>query len=316
MKMNSNADPELLVYVVDASIYIFQAHFSPYIVCTNEKGEDLSALCGFTQFLIQFIRRVQPKYVVVAHDESLFTGFRHKLSPDYKSNRELPDENLKMQLVGCSEVCSLLGMPAFSSRLYEADDIIGTVVTKIRREKSNISFQILTKDKDLAQLLSDEQDCLWDFSTNKRRYLKDIISEFGVSSKQFPDYLGLVGDSVDCISGVRGVGPVKAKVLLQKFDSLEEIYANIDQISKLPLRGSLGLMNALRENKAVAFLSKTLATIVCSVDEVSESLSSVSLNDLSLRKIDQLAFSAFLDRYQFRDTDQNRLNKMVSNLTQ
>ena len=83
--MNSNADPELLVYVVDASIYIFQAHFSPYIVCTNEKGEDLSALCGFTQFLIQFIRRVQPKYVVVAHDESLFTGFRHKLSPDYKS---------------------------------------------------------------------------------------------------------------------------------------------------------------------------------------------------------------------------------------
>ena len=316
MKMNSNVHPELLVYFVDASIYIFQAHFSPYIACTNEKGEDLSALCGFTQFLIQFIRRVQPKYVVVAHDESLFTGFRHKLSPDYKSNRELPDENLKMQLAGCSEVCSLLGMPAFSSRLYEADDIIGTVVTKIRREKSNISFQILTKDKDLAQLLSDEQDCLWDFSTNKRRYLKDIINEFGVSSKQFPDYLGLVGDSVDCISGVRGVGPVKARVLLQKFGSLEEIYANIDQISKLPLRGSLGLMNALRENKDIAFLSKTLATIVCSVDEDSESFSSVSLNDLSLRKIDQLAFSAFLDRYQFRDTDQNRLNKMVSNLTQ
>ena len=316
MKMNSNVDPELSVYFVDASIFIFQAHFSPYIVCTNEKGEDLSALCGFTQFLIQFIRRVTPKYVVVAHDESLFTGFRHRLSPDYKSNRELPDENLKMQLAGCSEVCSLLGVPAFSSRLYEADDIIGTVATKIRREKSNISFQILTKDKDLAQLLSDEQDCLWDFSTNKRRYLKDIISEFGVSSKQFPDYLGLVGDSVDCISGVRGVGPVKARVLLQKFGSIEEIYANIDQISKLPLRGSLGLMNALRENKDIAFLSKTLATIVCSVDEDSESFSSVSLSDLSLRKIDQLAFSAFLDRYQFRDTDQNRLNKMVSNLTQ
>ena len=75
-------------------------------------------------------------------------------------------------------------------------------------------------------------------------------------------------------------------------------------------------MNALRENKDVAFLSKTLATIMCSVDEDSESFSSVSLNDLSLRKIDQLAFSAFLDSYQFRDTDQNRLNKMVSNLTQ
>ena len=74
-----------------------------------------------------------------------------------------------------------------------------------------------------------------------------------------------------------------------------QIYANIDQISKLPLRGSLGLMNALRENKDVAFLSKTLATIVCSVDEDSESFSSVSLSDLSLRKIDQVAFSTFLN---------------------
>ena len=75
-------------------------------------------------------------------------------------------------------------------------------------------------------------------------------------------------------------------------------------------------MNALRENKDIAFLSKALATIACSVDEDSESFSSVSLSDLSLRKIDQLSFSAFLNSYQFRDTDQNRLNKMISNLIQ
>ena len=312
---NSNVGSELSVYFVDASIYIFQAHFSPYIVCTNKKGEDLSALFGFTQFLIQLIRRVQPEYVVVAHDESLFTGFRHKLSPDYKSNRELPDENLKMQLAGCLEVSSLLGMAAFSSRMYEADDIIGTIASKVRREKPDITFQILTKDKDLAQLLSDRQDCLWDFSANKRRYVGDIIDEFGVSPEQLPDYLGLVGDSVDCISGVPGVGPVKARVLLKKFGSLEKIYANIDEVSKLSVRGSLGLMNTLREHKDVAFLSKSLATIACSVEQGSESFSLVSLNKLSLKKIDQLAFSSFLNSYRFRETDQNMLNSMVLSLT-
>ena len=316
MRYSNNAESELVVYFVDASIYIFQSHFSPYIVCSDEKGEDLSALFGFTQFLIQLIRRVKPNYVVVAHDESLFTGFRHRLSPDYKSNRELPDENLKMQLSGCLEVSSLLGMPTFSSRMYEADDIIGTIASKVRRERPNTSFQILTKDKDLAQLLSEERDCLWDFSANKRRYLEDIINEFGVSPRQFPDYLGLVGDSVDCISGVPGVGPVKARVLLQKFSNLEEVYANLDEISKLPVRGSSGLMNALRDHKDVAFLSKTLATIACSVDDDNESFSSVSLNKLSLRKINQLAFSSFLSGYHFREKDKNRMHKMVSNLTQ
>ena len=116
----------------------------------------MSALFGFTQFLIQLIRRIQPRFIAVAHDESLFTGFRHKLSPDYKSNRELPDENLGMQLAGCLEVSSLLGVSTFSSKVYEADDIIGTLATKIRLSTPNTSIQILTKDKDLAQLLTTE----------------------------------------------------------------------------------------------------------------------------------------------------------------
>ena len=314
---NSNTvESELIVYFVDASIYIFQAHFSPYVVCVSKKGEDLSALFGFTQFLIQLIRRVKPNYAVVAHDESLFTGFRHGLSPDYKSNRELPDENLKMQLACCLEVSSLLGMRAFSSRVYEADDIIGTIASMVRLEKPQIAFQILTKDKDFAQLLSEDQDCLWDFTANKRRYQKDIIKEFGVYPKQFPDYLGLVGDSVDCISGVPGVGPVKARVLLKNFGSLEGVYANIDEISKLPIRGSLRLRNVLGDYKDVAFLSKTLATIACSVEDDDESFSSVSLKKLRLQKIDHSGFSSFLSNCQFREPDQNRLNKMVLSLIQ
>ena len=92
-------------YLVDGSIYIFQSHFSPYVECFDTQGNDLSAVYGFTQFLLQFLRRVKPTLIAVALDESLFTGFRHKLCPIYKSNRELPDENLAMQLKACREIC-------------------------------------------------------------------------------------------------------------------------------------------------------------------------------------------------------------------
>ncbi len=86
MKNRDEVDSELLVFFIDASIYIFQAHFSPYIVCSNEKGEDLSALFGFTQFLIQLVRRIQPRFIAVAHDESLFTGFRHNLQAAFQDS--------------------------------------------------------------------------------------------------------------------------------------------------------------------------------------------------------------------------------------
>ena len=314
MKTINEGDSRLLVFFVDASIYIFQAHFSPYIVCSSEKGEDLSALYGFTQFLIQLIRRIQPKFIAVAHDESLFTGFRHKLCSDYKSNRELPDENLGKQLAGCLKVSSILGMSTFSSRAYEADDIIGTLATEIRLSMPKTSIQILTKDKDLAQLLINEQDCLWDVSANKRRYSRDILNEFGIYPNQFSDYLGLVGDATDCISGVPGVGPVKAKILLQEFGSLEELYRNIDKIPKLAIRGSLNLMNTLRKNRDAAFLSKKLATIACYVDDENENFSSISLKKLGLSEIDRSAFSLFLDTYKFRESDKQRLQRMIANL--
>ena len=315
MKISNSIEAESLVYLVDASIYIFQAHFSPYVDCKNEDGEDLSGLYGFTQFLIQLIRRVKPRFIAIAHDESLFSGFRHQLSADYKSNRELPDENLGMQLTGCFDVCSLLGLSAFKSRMYEADDIIGTLASTVRSENSNVAVHILSKDKDLAQLLKNKTDCLWDYSANKRRYLDDIKTEYGVSPEQFADYLGLVGDPVDCISGVPGVGPVKAKLLLKEFGSLDGVYKNLDRIPKLSMRGSSALTNTLVENRESAFLSRTLATIQCSVDDNEETFSTVSLNMLNLKEIDRSAFALFLDDYRFCNSEKHKLIEMVSGLS-
>ena len=302
------------VYLVDASIYIFQAHFSPFVESFDEKGGELSALFGFTQFLLQFLRRTKPTYIAIAHDESLFCGFRHELSPDYKSNRELPDENLEMQLRGCAEICSIFGLPSYASKVYEADDIIGTLANSVRQANSSTQVIIISKDKDLVQLIESEQDCVWDYNGNRRRHLNDIIEEFGVTPQQFPDYLGLIGDSVDCISGVPGVGPVKAKALLQQFQDIDDIYANLDIVSSLEIRGAKGLAKTLEANRPLANLSKQLATIVCEIQDKEEAFGSASLKNLELGSPDELKFLEFLTHYKFRDSDRNRLTSLFNNL--
>lgn len=302
------------IFLIDASIYIFQAHFSPFIECYDEKNEELSALFGFIQFLLQFLRRNRPSQLAVAHDESLFSGFRHELSPDYKSNRELPDENLAMQLNGCSEICSILGLASFSSSKYEADDIIGTLARSMRVANPSTKVTIVSKDKDFAQLLVSARDCLWDYNANRRRYLKNIIEEFGIHPSQFPDYLGLIGDSVDCISGVPGIGAVKAKALLQEYRDLDEIYANLAKIPTLKVRGAIGLMKALEENRGLAELSKKLATIVCEVSDEKESFGKATTEHVRLIRPRKKEFNDFLKKYRFRISDKDRLLNLFQSL--
>ena len=302
------------VYLIDASIYIFQAHFSSFVESYDTDGEELSALFGFIQFLLQFIRRNKPTHIAVAHDQSLFCGFRHTLYPDYKSNRELPDENLAMQLNGCVEICSILGLETFASKIYEADDIIGTVAKCVRISNPAAQIVIVSRDKDLAQLLKSEEDYLWDYNGNRKRYIRDVKEEFGVHPGQFPDYLGLIGDPVDCIPGVSGVGPVKARILLKEFKTIEEIYLNLERVGNLEIRGSKGLMKALIGNKSRAELSKKLATIVCDVSNEDEYFGSISFKKLELNRPDKDKFLYFLDQYRFRSSDKDRLLKLLNYL--
>jgi len=295
-------------YLVDGSIYIFQSHFSPYVECFDVAGNDLSAVYGFTQFLLQFLRRVKPDRIAIALDESLFSGFRHDLCPNYKSNRELPDENLAMQLAACREICSILGMASYASEKYEADDIIGTLSVRMSKMLSGEpALCIVTRDKDLSQLLKTDNDYMWDYSGNRKRYRADIEEEFGVSPEQFPDYLGLVGDAVDCISGVPGVGPVKAKQLLQNFTDLDGIYQNLDAVATLSLRGAAGLASKLEKHHAEARLSKELATIICDASDRHEGFAHAVPSSLERSEIDVPALEKFLHTYKFTVADSSHL---------
>ncbi|MEZ5492147.1 MAG: 5'-3' exonuclease H3TH domain-containing protein [Gammaproteobacteria bacterium] len=290
-------------YLIDASIYIFQAHFSPYVECYDADGENLGALYGFSQFLLQFLRRENPHTVAVAMDESLFCGFRHQLCDAYKSNRELPDDNLAYQLQACAQLCSVLGLANFGSRKYEADDIIGTLARRLRSEGRlwDDRLVIVTRDKDLAQLLRSEKDHLWDYQKNSRRGPAEIQLEFGVSPSQIPDYLGLVGDAVDRISGIPGLGPVKGRALLQEYSCLDDIYNNLQKVGALPLRGAAKLGQLLENHREQAYLSKTLATIVEDVVDPDEKFSIVGLDALQREPADTERLADFLRRYKFEE---------------
>ena len=258
---------------------------------------------------MQFLRRAQPRHVAIAHDESLFCGFRHALCPNYKSNRELPDENLAMQLRASKEVCAVLGMTAYGSRVYEADDIIGVLARSVRSElgSEQVAIHVVSKDKDLAQLLEQEHDCLWEFSANQKRFIADIENDFGVSPAQIVDFLALAGDSVDCISGVPGIGPVAARELLSRYGTLDGIYQHLADIPALPIRGARRLAGLLDEHRALAELSRKLATIVCDVDLPTEEFSSTTLSDLGAVAPDLDELRAFLVEYQFPSEESERL---------
>lgn len=300
------SDP--VVYLLDASIYIFQAHFSPWTQVLDQDGEEQSAFAGFARFLLRFLHGSRPRHLAVAFDESLFRGFRHALYPGYKSNRVLPDDNLARQLEACALLCRVLGVPGWGSAYYEADDIIGMLARRTRQQDPDAAICILSRDKDLAQLLRGPADTLWDLQRNRRRDRDAIHREFGIRPEQLPCYLGLMGDSVDCIPGVPGVGPRAAAALLQHFDSMERLYGDLDMVPGLGFRGAARCRERLAGHREQAELSRELARIV-QVPHKGEAAPFIDEWDgtPSRRDVDGDGFEALLDQQRVTEGERRRL---------
>lgn len=245
--------------LIDASIYIFQYYFSLADNWFSEDGYPTAAVYGFTTFLLRLLEEQRPRRVAACFDESLGTCFRNRIYPDYKSSRAHPDEALAFQLAACREVGELLGIPCFSSQEYEADDLIGTLCRRLSHTDAPIA--ILTRDKDLGQLLRRPGDHLWDYSKGERVYAACIQRKFGVLPEQLVDYLALVGDRIDDIPGVPGLGPKSAQALLQTHSDLEAIFANLDQLEHLPVRGAKLLAGKLLAHRQQLDLARQLTEI-------------------------------------------------------
>ena len=245
------------IYLLDASPYIFRAYYSLPPTIKSPDGMQANAVYGYTDFLIQILKE-NPTHIAVAFDGSLTTSFRNKIYPEYKAQRGLPPPELEAQLEACFKVTEAMGMSAFIDDEFEADDIIGTLLNQVLRD--NHRAVVVSNDKDFAQFVSDEVT-FWNFAKGEQYDSAAVEEKFGVPPGQIVDLLALMGDSVDNIPGVQGVGSKTAKTLLNHFGCLEQIYENIDAVESLPLRGGASVREKLIQHREMGELSKQLATI-------------------------------------------------------
>ena len=260
-----------LQYLIDASVYVFRAFYSMPDDMVDGEGNPVNALYGYCRFLGDFMEQVNPEYVAVLFDESLSKSFRTEIYPEYKANRDPAPEELKRQFAQCRRFTRALGLMEWASPRYEADDLIGTLVEHGRTVSRPST--IVTRDKDLAQLLS-EDDVFWDFAGKGKISYEQVPDVFGVRPEQIADFLALAGDAVDNIKGVPGVGKKTATVLLQHFGSLESIYENLDKVHEVNVRGAKTLGDKLDTHRDDAMLARKLTGIACDapIDDAESSM--------------------------------------------
>ncbi|MES1950789.1 5'-3' exonuclease (including N-terminal domain of PolI) [Salinisphaera sp. S4-8] len=286
--------------LVDASVYIFRAFHSLPSSLTGRDDQPLNAVYGYTTFLVQLLEADDDRQVAAAFDESLTSSFRNEFYADYKANRELPPAALEAQIGACREITEALGVATLSSPVYEADDLIGTLAAA-----SDTPVKIVTSDKDLAQIMG-ARDILWDYA---REILYDeaaIEAKFGVRCARIADYLALVGDSVDNIPGVPGIGAKTAASLLQRFDGIEALLGDLDGVAASGLRGAKSLAAKLETHADQIRLSYRLATIVTDIELDADQ------RDIRRRAPDYPALAAICDRLGVGERLRKRLGVVAS----
>ncbi|SDK29768.1 5'-3' exonuclease [Microbulbifer yueqingensis] len=242
--------------LVDASVYIFRYYFALPPNWSSRDGYSTEAVYGFSNFLLDLLA-LAPARIACAFDESLGSCFRNEIYPDYKCSRALPDEALAYQLAACRQMAEVLGIASFSSQRYEADDILATLT----RACCDHRPVIVSRDKDLGQLLDRGAISLWDFAGDRHLDEAAIRAKFGVAPGQIADFLALVGDASDDIPGVPGVGPKTAAGLLAHFGNVEAILEDPARVATLPLRGARGLALKLAEHEGQIRLARRLAAL-------------------------------------------------------
>ena len=275
--------------LVDGSSYLYRA-FHAFPPLTNSAGEPTGAMYGVLNMLKSLISQVQPSHIAVVFDAKGKT-FRDEMFEQYKSHRPPMPDDLRKQIQPLHDIIRALGIPLLVIEGVEADDVIGTLA--VAASKANQKVLISTGDKDMAQLV-DDNIMLINTMNNTLLDREAVIEKYGIPPELIIDYLALMGDSADNILGVAGVGEKTALGLLQGIGSMAEIYANLDKVAELPIRGAKKLGDKLLAEKEMADLSYRLATIKTDValDITPEQLTLGASNN------DQL--TEYFGRYEFK----------------
>ena len=275
--------------LVDGSSYLYRA-FHAFPPLTNAAGEPTGAMYGVLNMLKSLISQVQPSHIAVVFDAKGKT-FRDEMFEQYKSHRPPMPDDLRKQIQPLHDMIRALGIPLLVVEGIEADDVIGTLALQASRLGKKVL--ISTGDKDMAQLV-DNNIMLINTMNNSLLDREGVIEKYGIPPELIIDYLALMGDSADNIPGVAGVGEKTALGLLQGIGSMAEIYANLEKVAELPIRGAKKLGEKLLAEKSNADLSYTLATIKTDVEL------NVTTDQLLLGESQKDQLIEYFARYEFK----------------
>ena len=282
-------DYDRKLFLLDAYALIFRAYFAfaknPRI---TSGGMDTSAIYGFTMALLDLLSKENPTHIAVCFDLPQPTE-RHEMFPEYKANRDATPEAIKIAVPYIHKILEAFNIPALGVPGFEADDVIGTLAKKAEQE--GFTTYMMTPDKDFGQLVSPN---IYMYRPGRGGNPPEVWGETEVCEKfgldrveQVIDYLGMMGDSVDNIPGLPGVGAKTAQKLLAKYGSLEETLAHADEI-----KGKLG--EKIRDNAELGVLSKKLARIIIDVPI------DLSADTLVRDPLDQEALLGIFEELEFR----------------
>lgn len=248
------------LFLIDGSELAYRAYFAfirnPLI---NSKGENTSAVFGFTNTLLKLLREEEPEYIGIVFDTKKPT-FRHQMFEGYKATRQKMPPEMSSQLPRIRELVEALSLPILEIEGYEADDLIGTLAKKGSSEGYEVV--IFSGDKDMLQLVTEGIRVMRPGREGRETVVVDregvrVIT--GVRPERVPDFLGLMGDSSDNVPGVPGVGPKTAARLVRDFGAMEGIFKDLERISPERLKENL------RQHREDALLSKRLVTIATDI---------------------------------------------------
>jgi DNA polymerase-1 len=238
------------LFLIDGSSYLFRAFYAIGGLSTS-KGFPTNAILGFTSMLLRVLREMKPEYVAVVFDVKGPT-FREEIYSDYKANRPGMPEGLEPQIPYVKRIVEAYSIPVIEKEGYEADDVIGTIAKEVA--KQGIDVVILTGDKDMLQLV-DEHVRTLDTMKDRSYGPREVVDRYGVKPEEITDIMALMGDSIDNIPGVPGIGEKTAVALIKEYKTLENLLANREKVSKRKL------VEVLTRFAEQARLSKRLATI-------------------------------------------------------
>lgn len=227
------SEPKVL-HLIDASGYVFRAyHALPGL--TTSRGLPTSAVLGFTRMLLKSLRELSPTHLALCFDKEGRRG-RLEIDPSYKANRAATPEDLLVQFELIRKVAHALNLPTLEFSGWEADDVIATVAKKAKQ--AGFKVRIIASDKDFVQLLDPEVE-LYDPVRDRVLRPQDALQHYQVNPSQMVDYLALIGDAIDNVAKVPGIGPKTAVELLQQFGDIDGLLARVEEVKKPKVRQAL-----------------------------------------------------------------------------